>query len=164
MMNDTPSYDPAAATVPEDPLRPTPRLMIEIVMDVLEKQHQSMTSMRGSLTSWTLPAWERQQLEAMLDATAGLTLLNHKTLDKEVKGWPNLLDDRPIRESIQRYAGVMRRAAEGVRRDCSVTRVLAGPLSPTEKHQEELLRGLATAIDIHCASLGDVVEALGGQA
>ena len=72
--------------------------------------------------------------------------------------WPHLLDDETIRAGIERHTTPLRSAAERIRRDCSVTRVLAiDGMSAAEKHQNELLRAIAFAIDSHCDGLGSIL-------
>lgn len=158
MMSNTPLIDPPASPVPADPPRPTPRLLIDMVMTLLDKQQVSLAQMLKHLKRWDLPDWERGQINDFAEVILRMTQMSHDILDQVVQGWPHLLDDETIRAGIERHTTPLRSAAERIRRDCSVTRVLAiDGMSAAEKHQDELLRAIAFAIDSHCDGLGSIL-------
>ena len=158
MMSKTTPIDPPASPVSAEPPRPTPRLLIDMVMTLLDKQQVSLAQMLKHLKRWDLPDWERGQISDFADVILRMTQMSHDILDKVVQGWPHLLDDETIRAGIERHTTPLRNAAERIRRDCSVTRVLAiDGMSAAEKHQDELLRAIAFAIDSHCDGLGSIL-------
>ncbi len=158
MMSNTTPINPPASPVPAEQPHPTPKLLIDMVMTVLDKQQVSLAQMLKHLKGWNLPDWERKQINDFANVTLRTTQMSHDILDKVVQGWPHLLDDETIRAGIERHTVPLRSAAERIRRDCSVTRVLAiGGMSAAEKHQDELLRAIAFAIDCHCDGLGNIL-------